>query len=146
MPPLHPQIGMFYGYPLLFFFICIHLTLTFCLCFSRLLLTLPRLTCLRPYASSCWSTHGRESETETKTGRKPKERSGAASLIPPSWSSRSWMWIEKCWTSSPPLTMKQVRVYLLENPASIVVQSSFYSSGSVKCRGVDAHMTLKAML
>lgn len=56
------------------------------------------------------------------------------------------MWIEKCWTSSPPLTMKQVCVYLLENPASIVVQSSWCSSGSVKCRGVDAHMTLKAML
>lgn len=28
----------------------------------------------------------------------------------------------------------------------IHVQSSFDSSGSVKCRGVEAHMALKAML
>lgn len=93
-----------------YIFICNHLTICFYLCFSRLLLTLPRLVCPRPYASSCWSTNGRGSEIERKTGRKPTERSGAASLIPPSWSNRSWMWIEKCWTSSPPPTTKQVRV------------------------------------
>lgn len=113
-----------------YIFICIHITICFCLCFSRLLLTLPRLVCPRPYASSCWSTNGRGSEIERKTGRNPTERSRAASLIPPSWSDRSWMWIEKCWTSSPPPTTKQVRVCLT------VVQSSFAA----------APMTLRAKL
>lgn len=119
-----------------YIFICIHIIICFCLCFSRLLLTLPRLVCPRPYASSCWSTNGRGSEIERKTGRKLTERSGAGSLIPPSWSNRSWMWIEKCWTSSLPPTTKQVRVCLT------VVQSSFYSSGSVQRRAADAPMTL----
>lgn len=130
---------LFYRYAS-YIFICIHITICFCLCFSRLLLTLPRLVCPRPYASSCWSTNGRGSEIERKTGRKLTGRSGAASLIPPSWSNRSWMWIEKCWTSSLPPTTKQVRVCLT------VVQSSFYSSGSVQRRAADAPMTLRARL
>lgn len=84
-----------------------HLPLLFII---RLLLTLPRPTCLRLSASSYWPMKGRKNETEKKTRRKMKRRREEACPIRPSWSSRSCRWTEKCWKSSPPLTMKQVCV------------------------------------
>lgn len=92
-------------------FTCGRLILGFHLpCVTRLPLTSPRRTCPRLCASSCWPTSGKRGETEKRTKRKMTRGSWAACPIRPSWSSRSSMWTEKCWTSCPPLTMKQVCV------------------------------------
>ena len=78
---------------------------------ARLLLTLPKPTCRTPCASSCWPMNGRKSETEKKTRRKTTKRRESASPIRPSWSSKSWRWTEKCWTSFLPITTKLVCIY-----------------------------------
>lgn len=61
----------------------------------RLQLTMWKPTCQSPWSSSC------------RPLRERRER--ALSLMPASSSSASWLWIARCWTSSLPTMMKQVR-------------------------------------
>lgn len=62
---------------------------------SRLQRITWRPTCQRPWSSSCRPSRGRK-------GR-------AACPTPTFWSSASSAWIGRCWISSPPTTMKQVK-------------------------------------
>lgn len=66
---------------------------------SRLQRITWRPTCQRPWSSSCRPSKGK------------KER--AACHTPAFWSSASSAWIGRCWISSPPTTMKQVRSAIL---------------------------------
>lgn len=66
---------------------------------SRLQQITWRPTCQRPWSSSCRPSKGK------------KER--AACPTPAFWSSASSAWIGRCWISSPPTTMKQVRSAIL---------------------------------
>lgn len=96
-------------------------------------LTSPRRVCPRLCASSCWPTSGKRGETGKRTRRKMRRGSRAACPIRPSWSSRSWMWTEKCWTSSLPLTTKQVCVSIVPHNGVYMQTRKAPDAKRIKC-------------
>lgn len=91
--------------------------------------------------------YARERERDRDKDREKAERKERSGLSYPSILEQQILNVDREMLDKLSASYNEagMRVFI-RNPASIVVQSSWCSSGSVKCRGVDAHKTLKAML